>query len=70
MKRVISPAKAERIKRHDKICRLYEENVDKYESRTELYNYIAAKVGVVYQTVIRVLQSRNLITSERTEEVL
>lgn len=58
----LSPAKAAQIKRHDKICALYEDNVEYFDTAVELYNHIALRVGCGFGQVVRVLQNRGIIT--------
>lgn len=45
---------------HEKIIRIFLRNENKFDSRADLYIYVAKKAGVSYTTAIRVLKDAGL----------
>ena len=63
-----SPAARKREKLYEDICALYRKNTDRFEKRTQLYEFIRDELGSNLGTVTKVLKANGLIAGRKSRK--
>lgn len=63
-----SPAARKREKLYEDICALYRKHTDRFEKRTQLYEFIRDELGSNINTVTKVLKANGLIAGRKSRK--